>query len=95
MNQLLPSSFCPRPPGSADDDVGLHVLGCRVDTLGTNYKKVLKVMGGGGGGSRFGFSTCNPVRGAARRLLLDKKYILSLGVHFTVDKKTTTTCSQL
>ena len=39
-------------------------------------------MGGGGGGGRrgrFGFSTCNHVRGAARRLLLDEKYILSLG----------------
>ena len=45
-------------------------------------------MGGwGGGDSRFGFSTCNHVRGAARRLLLDKKYMLSLGVHFTADKK--------
>ena len=51
VNQLLPSSFCPRPPGSDDDDVGLHVLGCRVDTLGSNYKKVLKVREGGGGGS--------------------------------------------
>ena len=72
-----------------DDDVGLHVLGCRVDILGTNCKKLLKVKmsGGGGGKSRFGFSTCNHVRGAARHLLLDKKYILSLGVHFTADKK--------
>ena len=34
-----------------DDDVGLHVLGCRVDILGTNGKKLLKVkMWGGGGG---------------------------------------------
>ena len=39
-----------------DDDVGLHVLGCRVDILGTNCKKLLKlkmsvcVCGGGGGG---------------------------------------------
>ena len=67
-------------------DAGFHVLGCRVDILGTNCKKLLKVKmsgGGGGGGSRFGFSTCNHVRGTARRLLLDKKYILSLGVHFT------------
>ena len=32
-------------------DVGLHVLGCRVDILGTNCKKLLKVkMSGGGGG---------------------------------------------
>ena len=66
-----------------DDDVGLDVLGCRVDTLRTNCTKLLKVkMGGeeGGGGeeSRFGFSTCNHVRGAARRLLLDKK------IHFVV-----------
>ena len=30
---------------------------------------------------------CNHVRGAVRRLLLDKKDILSLGVHFTADKK--------
>ena len=66
--------------------MGLHVLGCRVDILGTNCKRLLKVkMSGvcvcvwGGGGGRFGFSTCNHVRGAARRLLLDKKYILSLG----------------
>ena len=33
-----------------DDDVGLHVLGCRVDILGTNCKKLLKVKVGGGGG---------------------------------------------
>ena len=45
-----------------DDDVGLHVLGCRVDMLGTNCNKLLKLMmnvcvcvcvcvvGGGGGG---------------------------------------------
>ena len=37
-------------------DVGLHVLGCRVDILGTNCKKLLKlkVSGGvgGGGGER-------------------------------------------
>ena len=37
----------------ADDDVGLHVLGCRVDILGTNCTKLLKVkMGGGEGGGR-------------------------------------------
>ena len=29
---LLPSQF-------DDDDVGLHVLGCRVDILGTNCNK--------------------------------------------------------
>ena len=72
--------------------MGLHVLGCRVDISATNCKKLLKVKmsgGGGGGGSRFGFSTCNHVQGAARRLLLaGKKYILSLGVHLTADKKT-------
>ena len=66
-----------------NDDVGLHVLGCRVDILGTNCTKILKVKmsggwGGGGWESRFGFSTCNHVRGAARRLLLDKK------IHFVV-----------
>ena len=34
-----------------DDDVGLHVLGCRVDILGTNCKKLLKLkMSGGRGG---------------------------------------------
>ena len=66
-------------------DAGFHVLGCRVDILGTNCNKLLKLkMSGGrgwwgGGGGRFSFSTCNYVRGAARRLLLDKKYILSLG----------------
>ena len=38
-------------------------------------------------GCRFSFSTCHHVRRAARRLLLDKKDILSLGVHFTADKK--------
>ena len=72
------------------DDVGLHVLGCRADILGTNCNKLLKLKmsgGGGGGGraggggegggrrggggSRFSFSTCNHVRGAARHLLLD------------------------
>ena len=36
-----------------DDDVGLYVLGCRVDILGTNCTKLLKVkMSGGGGGVR-------------------------------------------
>ena len=74
--------------------MGLHVLGCGVDILGTNYYKLLKlkmsvcVLGGWGVGvSRFNFSMCNHVRGAARRLLLDTKDILSLGVHFTADKK--------
>ena len=36
-----------------DDDVGLHVLGCRVDILGTNCTKLLRVKmswGGRGGG---------------------------------------------
>ena len=34
-----------------DDDVGLHDLGCRVDILGTNCKKLLQVkMWGWGGG---------------------------------------------
>ena len=33
----------------AGDDVGLHFLGCRVDILGTNCKKLLKVKMGGGG----------------------------------------------
>ena len=39
-----------------DDDVGLHVLGCRVDILGTNCTKLLKVKmsGGGGGGESLG-----------------------------------------
>ena len=35
-----------------DDDVGLYVLRCRVDILGTNCTKLLKVkmsVGGGGG----------------------------------------------
>ena len=45
-----------------DADVGLHVLGCRVDILGTNCKQLLKVKmsggGGGGGRGRFSFSTC-------------------------------------
>ena len=50
-----------------DHHVELHVLGCRVDILGTNCKKLLKlkmcVCGGGGGGEggggRFSFRTCN------------------------------------
>ena len=34
-----------------DDDVGLYVFGCRVDILGTNCAKLLKVkMSGGEGG---------------------------------------------
>ena len=59
--------------------MGLHLLGCPVDILGTNCKKLLKLkMGwgqgwGGGGKSPFSFSTCNHVWGAARHLLLDKK----------------------
>ena len=41
------------PFSDDDDDVGLYVLGCRVDILGTNCTKLLKVkMGGGGGGER-------------------------------------------
>ena len=72
-----------------DDDVGLHVLECRVDILGTNCNKLFKdeCVRGVGVGGRFSFSTCYHVRGAARRLLLDKKDILSLEVHFTADKK--------
>ena len=35
---------------SHDGDVGLQVLGCRVDIFGTNCKKPLKVKIGGGGG---------------------------------------------
>ena len=40
-----------------DDDVGLHVLGCRVDILGTNCEKLLKLKmrGGGGGGGGGGW----------------------------------------
>ena len=36
-----------------DDDVGLNVLGCRADILGTNCNKLLKlkINGGGGGGA--------------------------------------------
>ena len=73
--------------------MGLNVLGYQADILGTNCNKLLKlkinvcvcVAGGGGGegrgrGSRFNFSTCNHVRGAARRLLSVKKEILSLGL---------------
>ena len=37
-----------------DDDVGLHVLGCRVDILGTNCKKLLKVKMSGGVGWGWG-----------------------------------------
>ena len=35
-----------------DDDVGLNVLGCRADILGTNWNKLLKlkINGGAGGG---------------------------------------------
>ena len=43
----------------SNDDVGLHVLGCRVDILGTNCTKLLKVKmsrGGGGGGGGGGES---------------------------------------
>ena len=38
------------------DDVGFYVLGCRVDRLGTNCNKLLKLKigGGGGGGARGG-----------------------------------------
>ena len=68
--------------------MGLHVLGCRFDILGTNCKKLLKVkMSGGGEGGESLWLQYVHVRGAARRLPLDKKYILSLGVHFTADKK--------
>ena len=38
-----------------DDDIGLKVLGCRADILGTNCNRLIKLkinawMGGGGGG---------------------------------------------
>ena len=36
----------------ADADVGLHVLGCRIDILGTNCKKLLKLKVSGWGGVR-------------------------------------------
>ena len=39
-----------RVPCMCDDDVGLYVLGCRVDTLGTNCTKLLKVKMSGGWG---------------------------------------------
>ena len=44
-----------------DDDVGLHVLGCRVDILRTNCKKLLKVKmswGRGGGGVQDWIDDC-------------------------------------
>ena len=67
---------------------GFHVLGCRVDILGTNCTKLLKVkMSGGGGGVALASVRVSVSGGAARRLLLDKKYILSSGVHFTAVKK--------
>ena len=44
-----------------DDDVGLHVLGCRVDILGTNCKKVLKVKMSGGGGGRVALASVRVV----------------------------------
>ena len=37
---------------TVDDDVGLYVLGCRVDILGTNCTKHLKVKMSGEGGGR-------------------------------------------
>ena len=44
--------------------------------------------GGGGGGERVALASVRVTMsgGAARRLLLDKKHILSSGVHFTADK---------
>ena len=47
-----PSAFLSGGEGGGDDDnVGLHVLGCRVDILGTNCNKLLKLkMSGAGGG---------------------------------------------
>ena len=44
------------------------------------------MCGGGGGGGRVALASVR-VTMSARRLLLDKKYILSPGVHFTADKK--------
>ena len=43
---------------------------------------VCAFLGWGGVGGRFSFSTCNYIRGAARRLLLDQKDILSLVVRY-------------
>ena len=51
----LDSHTAPELWGVFDDDVGLYVLGCRVDILGTNCTKLLKVKmsgGGRGGGER-------------------------------------------
>ena len=65
-----------------DDDVGLNVLGCRADILGTNCNKLLKLkINRGWGWDRFTFSTCNHVQGVARRLLFIKHY--SLGIEET------------
>ena len=37
-----------------DDDVGLKVLGCRANILGTNCNKLIKLkINGGGGGEGF------------------------------------------
>ena len=68
--------------------MGLNVLRCQVDILGTHCNKLLKlkIKWGGGGGSRFSFSTWNHVGvgvGAERRLLLVKKIKMLLGVHIT------------
>ena len=43
------AGLCVRPDDD-DDDVGLHVLRCRVDILGTNCNKLLKLKMSGGGG---------------------------------------------
>ena len=51
-------------------DVGLHVLGCRVDILGTNCKKLLKlkVSGGvGGGGERVALASVRVTRSGGQQ----------------------------
>ena len=40
---LVTRADCLEGARCEDDDVGLHVLGCRVDILGTNCKKQLRV----------------------------------------------------
>ena len=70
-------------------DVGLHVLGCRVDILGTNCKKLLKLkMSGGGGGGEVPSASVRVIMSGRRQgAYCWIKDILSLGVHFTADKK--------
>ena len=84
--------------GDDDDDVGLYVLGCRVDILGTNCTKLLKVKmsGGGGGGERVALASVRVIMSGGQQgayCCIENTFCRWESILLRI--KTTTTCSQL